>query len=192
MFCCNRNVILRVADARGKGREERCRWHGCRVPACLTSDYSSIRADRIERQSAGRYAWPLMDFKWFRALFKSAAARESMGDRGENLAARFLRDLGYRIIHRNFNCELGEIDIVARDGKTLVFVEVKTRSYDDPSPEDQVHVRKQQKLTRVAKAFLSRYGTPQPPARFDVVAVIWPEGRDPIIRHVPHAFEATE
>ena len=86
---------------------------------------------------------------------------------------------------------MGEIDIVARDGKTLVFVEVKTRSYEDPAPEEQVRDAKQHQLTRVAKIYLSRYGTPQPPARFDVVAVIWPEGREPIIRHVPHAFEAT-
>jgi putative endonuclease len=127
---------------------------------------------------------------WFQSWFKSKAPKDSMGDRGENLAARFLRDLGYLIIIRNFRCETGEIDIVARDGSTLVFVEVKTRAYDDPAPEDQVHVSKQEQLTRVAKIYLSRYGIPQPPARFDVVAVIWPEGREPIIRHVPHAFEA--
>ena len=129
--------------------------------------------------------------KFLKSLFKAQTPRDSMGDRGENLAARFLRDLGYRIITRNFRCESGELDIVAREGDVLVFVEVKTRSYDDPSPEDQVHAAKQQQLTRVAKIYLSRYGTPQPPARFDVVAVIWPEGREPIIRHIPHAFEAT-
>lgn len=114
-----------------------------------------------------------------------------MGDRGENLAARHLRNAGLRIITRNFRCETGEIDIVARDGQTLVFVEVKTRAYDDPTPEDQVDASKQHQLTRVAKIYLSRYGIPQPPARFDVVAVIWPEGREPIIRHIPHAFQAT-
>jgi putative endonuclease len=129
--------------------------------------------------------------KWFQSLFKSQPAKDSMGDRGENLAARFLRNLGYRIITRNFRCETGEIDIIARDGTTLVFVEVKTRAYDDPAPEEQVHDAKQHQLTRVAKIYLSRYGIPQPPARFDVVAVIWPEGRQPIIRHIPHAFEAT-
>ena len=71
-------------------------------------------------------------------------------------------------------------------------MEVKTRAYDDPTPEAQVHAAKQHQLTRVAKSYLSRYGTPQPPARFDVVAVVWPEGREPIIRHIPHAFEATD
>ena len=85
---------------------------------------------------------------------------------------------------------LGEIDIIARDGKTLVFVEVKTRTSDEPTPEDQVHSFKQQQITRAAKFYLSRYGT-QPPARFDVVAIVWPTGRDPQIRHTQSAFEAT-
>jgi putative endonuclease len=129
--------------------------------------------------------------KWLQSWIKPPPPKDSMGDRGENLAARFLRNLGYRIIIRNFRCEVGEIDIIARDGTTLVFVEVKTRAYDDPSPEDQVNAEKQRQISRVAKMYLSRYGTPRPAARFDVVAVIWPEGRSPIIRHVPHAFEAS-
>ena len=132
---------------------------------------------------------------WLSNLLNPTAAdpvaRDAMGDRGENLAARYLQSRGYKIIVRNYRCELGEIDIVARDGKTLVFCEVKTRGYDDPAPEDQVNGTKMHQLTKAAKVYLSRYGTPQPPARFDVVAVLWPNGRDPIIRHTPHAFEAT-
>ena len=118
--------------------------------------------------------------------------RDALGDRGENVAARYLRNQGYRIIERNVRSEAGEIDIVARDGRVLVFVEVKTRAYDDPTPEDAVNADKQRRLTRAAKAFLTRYGTPQPPARFDVVAVLWPTNQDPIIRHTPDAFEATD
>ena len=131
---------------------------------------------------------------WFQSLVKQAKPvpeRDALGDRGENMAARHLRNLGYKIIVRNFRCQVGEIDIVARDGKTLVFVEVKTRAYDDPAPEDQVNSAKQHQITKAAKSYLARYGTPQPAARFDVVAVVWPEGRDPQIRHTPHAFEAT-
>jgi putative endonuclease len=128
---------------------------------------------------------------FLRRFFKTETPRDALGDRGENVAARHLRNRGYKIIIRNFRCELGEIDIVARDGKTLVFVEVKTRAYDDPAPEDQVNPAKQHQLTRVAKLYLSRYGTPQPPSRFDVVAIVWPNGRDPLIRHTPHAFEPT-
>ncbi|HEX4795378.1 MAG TPA: YraN family protein [Humisphaera sp.] len=130
--------------------------------------------------------------RWLQSLFKPAAPpRDALGDRGENLAARHLRNLGYKIIVRNFRCPVGEIDIVARDGATLVFVEVKTRVQDEPTPEDQVNPEKRQQLTKAAKTYLSRYGIPQPPARFDVVAIVWPDGRDPQIRHTPHAFEAT-
>ncbi|HZL34769.1 MAG TPA: YraN family protein [Tepidisphaeraceae bacterium] len=128
---------------------------------------------------------------WFRSLFKAAPARDTLGDRGENLAARFLRNLGYKIIVRNFRCQTGEIDIIARDGGTLVFVEVKTRVGEEPAPEVQVHDFKRHQITKTAKAYLGRYGSPPPPARFDVVAIVWPDGREPEIRHVPHAFEAT-
>jgi putative endonuclease len=129
--------------------------------------------------------------QWLRKLLKPETPRDAMGDRGENLAARYLRNRGYKIIVRNFRSDVGEIDIVARDGRTLVFVEVKTRAYDDPTPEDQVNEAKQHQITKAAKLYLGRYGTPPPPARFDVVAVVWPAGRDPLIRHTPHAFEPT-
>jgi putative endonuclease len=126
---------------------------------------------------------------WFQSLFKPTPPRDALGQRGENVAARYLRNLGYKIIIRNFRCTLGEIDIVAKDGKTLVFVEVKTRTLDEPTPEDQVNNPKRHQITKSAKFYLSRYGTPQPPARFDVVAIVWPDGREPQIRHTPHAFE---
>ena len=131
-------------------------------------------------------------WNWLQNLFTGAQPqRDALGDRGENVAARFLRNLGYTIIVRNFRCELGEIDIVARDGKTLVFVEVKTRVYDEPTPEDQVNSTKQHQITKAGKFYLSRYGIPQPPARFDVIAIVWPTGREPQIRHTINAFDAT-
>ena len=129
--------------------------------------------------------------RWLDKLLGRSARPDTLGERGENIAARFLRDLGYKIILRNFRCNLGEIDIVARDGETLVFVEVKTRSYDDPSPEDQVSEHKQHQLTKAGKFYLSRYGAPRPPARFDVVSVVWPENQEPQIRHIKSAFQAT-
>jgi putative endonuclease len=134
---------------------------------------------------------------WLQKLLKpikgspAIAPRDALGGRGENVAARFLRNQGFKIILRNFRCELGEIDIVARDGKEIVFVEVKTRAYDDPTPEDQVNAFKQHQITKAARFYLNRYGVPQPPARFDVVAIVWPNGREPMIRHTPNAFEAT-
>jgi putative endonuclease len=117
--------------------------------------------------------------------------RDPLGERGENMAARFLRNAGLKIIARNYKCPLGEIDIVAREGKTLVFVEVKTRAFDDPTPEEQVNQFKQHQLTKAAKYYLGRFGTPQPPARFDVVAIVWAKGHEPMIRHTPGAFGAT-
>ncbi len=127
---------------------------------------------------------------WF-APGKGAPAKDKLGDRGENRAARYLRERGYKILIRNFRCPLGEIDIIARDGRTLVFVEVKTRAQDDPLPEDQVNASKQHQITKAGKFYLGRYGVPQPASRFDVIAVVWPDGREPQIRHTPHAFEAT-
>jgi putative endonuclease len=132
--------------------------------------------------------------KWLQNLFKRQATtteKDALGDRGENVAARHLRNAGYKIIMRNFRCDLGEIDIIAREGKTLVFVEVKTRAYDDPTPEEQVNPIKQQQIQKAAKFYLGRYGFPQPPARFDVIAIVWPTGQPPIIRHTPSAFEAS-
>jgi len=128
---------------------------------------------------------------WFAPSNKGAGPKDALGDRGENRAARYLRERGYKILIRNFRCALGEIDIIARDGRTLVFVEVKTRTMDDPLPEEQVNSAKQHQITKAGKYYLTRYGTPQPPSRFDVIAVVWPDGREPQIRHTPHAFEAT-
>jgi putative endonuclease len=133
--------------------------------------------------------------RWLGSLFGSDApatnARTALGEGGENAAATHLRGLGYRILERNFRCEVGEVDIIARDGRTLVFVEVKTREEDDPRPEDQVNLEKQHQLTKAARSYLSRYGSPQPPARFDVVGIVWPPGEKPQIRHTIDAFEAT-
>jgi putative endonuclease len=129
--------------------------------------------------------------RWFNNLFGSRTPGDALGQRGENVAARFLRNHGFKIIQRNFSCEVGELDIVAKQGKTLVFVEVKTRTDDDPTPETQVDATKRNQITKAARYYLTRYGVPQPPARFDVVAIVWPEGRPPQIRHTPNAFDAT-
>jgi putative endonuclease len=142
----------------------------------------------------------MLTLSWFQSLVKrepqKPKGRDTLGDRGENVAARYLRNQGFRILTRNFRCPLGEIDIVARDGRTLVFCEVKTRSYDDDTgvgitPEDQVNTTKRHQISKAARYYLSRYGTVPPPARFDVVAVVWPNNADPMIRHTTSAFEAT-
>src|SRR4051794_30511035 len=126
---------------------------------------------------------------WLQSFLKQPVKKDALGDRGENLAAKFLRTGGYKIIERNFRCATGEIDIVARHDKVLVFVEVKTRAYDDPTPEEQVNRFKQHQITKAARFYLNRFGHPQPPARFDVIAIVWPQGRQPQIRHTMDAFE---
>ncbi len=94
------------------------------------------------------------------------------GSEGEEVAVRFLIKQGYKIITRNFRTRLGEVDIVAREEKTLVFVEVKTRTGKQfGSPLFAVDQRKQAKITRVALLYLSNKKLNACPCRFDVVAI---------------------
>jgi putative endonuclease len=115
-----------------------------------------------------------------------------LGNAGEREAARFLRRAGYRVIARRYRTPLGELDLVARDGSCIVFVEVKTRrSRDAGQPFEAVDRRKQAQLTKLALAFLKRQGWLESPARFDVISIVWPEGApDPEITHYRNAFEA--
>jgi putative endonuclease len=94
------------------------------------------------------------------------------GKRGEDLAAAHLAEAGYRILERNYRCLFGEIDIVAEEGETLVFVEVKSRrsaAYGDP--QLAVGLQKQRKISRIATHYLAERHLFHRPARFDVVAV---------------------
>ena len=104
----------------------------------------------------------------------------------------YLRRLGYRIVARRERGRLGELDLVAVDGRTVVFVEVKTRrTHQAGHPAEAVDLDKQRRLTRLALAFLKRHDLLEYPARFDVLAVTWPEGaRRPVVEHIPNAFEA--
>jgi putative endonuclease len=117
---------------------------------------------------------------------------KSLGERGEAAAERYLKRKGCRILARHVDQPLGEIDIIAVDGRTIVFVEVKTRKSSDAGhPTEAVDDRKQRRLTQAAVAYLKAHGLLQYAARFDVVAVTWPEksGR-PGIEHFPNAFAA--
>ena len=118
------------------------------------------------------------------------SAPDTLGARGERAAARYLRGKGYRILATNWRCDGGEVDIIARDGQWLVFVEVKTRRGEFVTPEEQVHSFKEGRLGHASDVYLMRYRGDPPPVRFDVVAVVWPEGeKRPTIRHIEHAFE---
>ena len=117
--------------------------------------------------------------------------RRRLGKRGEDVAARYLRRKGYKIVERNFRCTLGEMDIVAFDGDTLCFIEVKTvsgKSYGPP--EMAVDIKKQRKLSRVALAFLGQNGLNDTKARFDVVAITLSSGEERLDL-LKDAFELT-
>ena len=106
------------------------------------------------------------------------------GQQGEAKAAAYLTAKGYRILARNFAAVGGEIDIVAQDGKTLVFVEVKTRAYEAfGGPIGAVTQSKQQKIARAATQYIKANGLKFDRIRFDIVGVL-PEK----IEHVENAF----
>ena len=101
--------------------------------------------------------------------------QKSLGARGEAQAARYLRKQGYRILDRNVKLGRYEIDIIAEEGDTVVFVEVKTRSEDDGiSPETNVGYDKQRRIITAARIYISQRPDAETHYRFDVVSVILP------------------
>ena len=115
------------------------------------------------------------------------------GNRGERLAAKTLTAKGYRILLRNCRNRFGEIDLIALDADTIVFVEVKTRSQvHHGRPEDAMTRGKQRSLSRAALAWLHKNRLHDRRCRFDVVAILWREGQEPIIEHYQSAFDATQ
>ena len=122
----------------------------------------------------------------------STDARGETGSRGERLAAEFLEANGYRLVLSNFKVPIGrnsrgasvtgEIDIVALDGETLCFVEVKTRSsVAFAEPLASVTKRKQRQITRTARIYCRIFNLSQMPQRFDVVSLVLDERDDPKI-----------
>jgi putative endonuclease len=129
---------------------------------------------------------------WLPATWRKLFPPVNLGQRGEAVAARYLRRRGYKIAARGSRGALGELDLVAVDGRTVVFVEVKTRrSQDAGHPAEAVDDDKQRRLTRLAVGYLRRHGLLEYPARFDVIAITWPAGRGkPTIEHFRQAFQA--
>ena len=125
---------------------------------------------------------------WLRRLLP----KKTLGQRGEAAAARYLRRRGYKVLARSHRFGPGELDLVMLDRETIVFVEVKTRqSHDAGLPAEAVDEHKQRRLTMLAVTFLKRHHLLERPARFDVVAITWPDGKwRPTIEHIKNAFEA--
>ena len=115
--------------------------------------------------------------------------QQKFGEKGESLAAWFLKKNGYKIIEQNYRTQLGEIDIIAKEKKTIVFVEVKSRrSTRFGNPKWAVTPQKQRKISMVALYYLKTTKQTDAKARFDVVAIT--ANRDqPQIEIVKNAFE---
>jgi putative endonuclease len=98
--------------------------------------------------------------------------RQAFGKAGEELAVRYLKKKGYKVLERNYTCSVGEIDIIAKDKKTIVFVEVKTRrSMSYGSARLAITPRKQRKISMTALCYLKSNRQMDQNARFDVVTV---------------------
>jgi putative endonuclease len=108
---------------------------------------------------------------------------------GEEVAVHALKQRGYKILYRNWKLKQAEIDLICRDGKTLVFVEVKTRRDDlATSPAEAVRSQKQRKITQAASLYLQELGNPNISSRFDVVEVIAKAGVIPVCRVLVNAY----
>lgn len=113
----------------------------------------------------------------------------NFGREGEELATVFLKAHGYCIVQRNYSLNFGEIDIVARDGDTLCFIEVKTRETDDYGhPFEAVTKSKQSTIRKVAQMYLLENDITEEYVRFDVVGIQFEEGNDPMIELLKDAF----
>ncbi len=115
--------------------------------------------------------------------------RQILGQQGEASAARYLKSKGYRVIKKNYRCSYGEIDLIAPDGDTLVFIEVKTRtSTSFGEPAAAVNFRKQQQISKTAHYFLTELGKDKD-ARFDVISILQEKGKEMRIDHITNAFD---
>jgi putative endonuclease len=112
----------------------------------------------------------------------------NLGQKGEGAAVKFLKKKGYKIVKKNYKNPIGEIDIIAKDHDTLVFVEVKSReNIEYGEPFEAVHRFKKQKIANVALLYLKRLKE-IPPCRFDVVSIYYKNGR-PEVELIQDAFE---
>ncbi len=114
----------------------------------------------------------------------------TLGARGEAIAVAYLKGQKYTVVERNFRCKAGEVDIVARDGATFVFVEVKTRrTLSFGPPQASVTPFKQRQISTAALVWLAKRRLQEANARFDVIAILLRDHTVPAIEHIRNAFE---
>lgn len=124
-------------------------------------------------------------------LFKSSRSNNDKGAVGESVAAEFFRSIGFQILERNYRNRSGEIDLIAKKGKLLVFIEVKSRSSEQYGlPQEAVTFSKQKKIRDVALFYLQKKGLNDNDLeiRFDVVAIMLDGSKVRDLRHIPEAF----
>jgi putative endonuclease len=113
---------------------------------------------------------------------------KAKGNAGEAAAAEFLKQNGFSILQRNYRYDRGEIDIVADDYGTIVFVEVKSRKpLSLETPEESITPQKEEFLKRTAEGYLIEHRQEEHPSRFDLIAIEWEKGKR-IIRHLKWIF----
>lgn len=113
----------------------------------------------------------------------------ALGHKGEDLAVKFLKKKGYDIVARNYKTPIGEIDIIAKDGDTTVFIEVKTRANETFGyPFEAVNQNKRRKLKNLALLYLKKQRV-EFPVRFDVISISCERGTKESIDHIVDAFE---
>lgn len=118
------------------------------------------------------------------------SGNRSLGGTGESIAVTFLKGIGFSIVECNFRTVCGEIDIIARDGRSIVFVEVKCRKNDNYGPPQlAVTPFKQRQISKAALVWLSKKRLYDAEARFDVIAIVLHEHDLPEIEHIRNAFD---
>jgi putative endonuclease len=116
-------------------------------------------------------------------------ARRDLGQRSERVAEAFLQGQRYTIIARNYRCAMGEIDVIAQDRDTVVFVEVRSHTGERfGDPLESVTLRKQRQIAKVALDYVMRQRVKNRPLRFDVIGICW-KGNTPQVVHVKNAFD---
>ena len=117
--------------------------------------------------------------------------RKELGAKGEKLAAKFLKRKGYKIVQRNYRCRLGEIDIIAEQDRSIIFVEVRSKQSERFGPPQYSITRaKRGQISKTALCYIKEKRLVERSCRFDVIAITFsPESRKPEIEHIENAFE---
>ena len=120
-------------------------------------------------------------------------ASQTLGAIGEELAYHFLSRKGYKILLKNYECVLGEIDLIAKEKGAIVFIEVKTRRSEAfGSPLDSITHQKRRQIVKTARYYLKRYGIKDVACRFDAVSILILPDQAPIIEVIQDAFREGE